>query len=136
MTTSTCICTRLRRATREVSKRYDAALEAAGINVAQLALLRAIERAGETTIGELAQETQLDASTLGRNLRVLERDGFISLGQGADKRTRLIRLAPFGHAKLAEAGNLWRDAQEAMEMKLGPEGRAKLFAMLDLVEAT
>ena len=135
MTTPLCICTRLRRATREVSKRYDAALAAAGMNVAQFSLLRAIERAGETSIGELAQETQLDASTLGRNVRVLERAGFIILGPGADKRTRLIRLAPFGHARLAEAARLWRDAQQDMERKLGSDGRNELFAMLDLLEA-
>ena len=42
-----CACTTLRKAARSVSRIYDEALAAVGMNVTQLAILRAIGRAGD-----------------------------------------------------------------------------------------
>jgi hypothetical protein len=42
-----CACTTLRKAARAVSRIYDEAVAAAGMNVTQLAILRAIGRAGD-----------------------------------------------------------------------------------------
>lgn len=129
-----CICTRLRRATRQVSRGYDDALAAAGLNVAQYALLRAIERAGSPSLTALAEATGLDASTLGRNVRVLEKAGLAAFGPGTDRRTRLIALTDAGTERLAEAARLWEAAQADLETRLGAEGRDRLFALLAAME--
>ena len=132
---SICVCTRLRRATREVSRHYDTALAPAGLNVAQFALLRAIERSGTPSIGDLAGAVQLDASTLGRNLRVLERAGLVVLDAARDQRRRLIELTEAGQDALVRAAPLWEAAQAAMEERLGDGGRDRLFALLGQIAA-
>jgi DNA-binding MarR family transcriptional regulator len=130
-----CICTRLRRAARETGRLYDAALAEAGIGVAQFALLRAVERLGAPTLNALAAETRLDASTLGRNVRVLERDGLVAFGPGKDRRTRVVRLTERGRATLDAAAGGWAAAQARLERRLGPGGREALFAVLETLEA-
>ena len=130
-----CICTRLRRATRQVSRAYDAALAEAGLNVAQFSLLRAIERAGRPSLTALAEATGLDASTLGRNVRVLEKAGLARFGPGKDRRTRLIELTPAGTDRIAAAAARWAAAQADLDARLGAGGRERLFALLETVEA-
>ena len=39
-----CLCTKLRRATRNVTRLYDDALEGVGVNVAQYSLLKNLTR--------------------------------------------------------------------------------------------
>lgn len=130
-----CFSTRLRKAARAANRRYDTALSDLGLGVAQYALLRALERLGEPTINTLATDTQLDPSTLGRNLRVLNRDGLITFSPGEDRRTRVITVTPAGQDVLARAFDRWRSVQSDLEAKLGPGGRQALFALLDTLEA-
>jgi len=48
-------------------------------------LLQSILRSEtEQSITELAQQLGSDRSTIGRNLRILERDGFVTVGKGFD----------------------------------------------------
>lgn len=132
----TCICARLRRATRRVSRSYDDALAGTGLSVAQFSLLRAIERAGRPSLTELADATGLDASTLGRNVRVLEKADLARFAPGEDRRTRVIDLTETGAAHLARAVAHWTAAQADLDARLGPGGRDRLFAMLDAIEAS
>lgn len=76
MLTSECICTHLRRAARGVSRHYDEALAGFGVNVAQFSLLRHLQRLDRPSITTLAEAMGLERSTLGRNLRVLEAEGW------------------------------------------------------------
>ena len=135
MNQPTCICARLRRASRRVSRIYDDALAATGLNVAQFSLLSAIKRAGRPSLTELAEATGLDASTLGRNVRVLEKADLARFSPGTDKRTRVIDLTETGTARLAGAVARWNAAQSDLDARLGAGGRDRLFAMLDAVEA-
>lgn len=82
-------------------------------------LLRRIEASPDATITELAESLGLDRSTLGRNLKVLERQGLLSLPSGADARARNIALSPAGKAALAQAVPLWTQAQRQMKASLG-----------------
>ncbi|MGE7991428.1 MarR family winged helix-turn-helix transcriptional regulator [Pseudomonas sp. NPDC089554] len=131
MMTSECLCTHLRRAARGVSRHYDEALADVGINVAQFSLLRHVQRLDGPTITGLADAMGLDRSTLGRNLRVLEADGLVSLGEGRDQRNRLVRLTEAGSRCVEQALPAWQRAQQQLVEQLGHEQRDELVRLLE-----
>jgi len=129
-----CLCTRLRRASRGVSKLYDDALSEIGLNVAQYSLLRHLQRLDRPSITDLAEAMGLERSTLGRNLRVLEGRGMVELSGGADQRNRLVVLTPAGERLLGEARGAWQAAQVALKQRLQPQhldALDELLASLD-----
>ena len=108
---SSCICVNLRRAARAVSQIYDEALAESGIKITQFSLLRAVERNEPVAISALADELELDRTTMARNLGPLERDNLVKLTPGSDQRVTEVRLTPRGRAAVAKALPLWQNAQ-------------------------
>lgn len=129
---SPCYCTRLRAASRRIAAIYDAALEPLGINVAQFSLLRMIERRQPVSLTDLGRLAELDRSTMGRNVRVLERMGLAEVGRGEDQRESVVRLTVAGADLLARAAPLWEASQRAIEDRLGPE---RIEALDELLQA-
>lgn len=83
------------------------------------------------TVQELAEELVLDRSTLGQNLRPLERDNFVTLlTDPRDRRVRLIALTKSGIAKYNEAEPYWAMAQERFEAVFGEREAAELRSAL------
>ena len=135
MTPSICLSTRLRRAARQTSRAYDHALAPLDLSVAQYALLRAIVRLEKPTLTQLSEETDLDPSTLGRNVRVLTQKQLLGFTAGhTDKRTRILSLTPQGTAVLQDATALWAEVQRRFEAQLGDGGRDALFTLLQTFE--
>src|SRR5216684_3529384 len=66
-----CACTTLRKATRAVSRIYDDSLASVGMNVTQLAILRAIGRAGDGggALSPLATPQSTGSSALQKSWR-------------------------------------------------------------------
>lgn len=129
-----CLCTKLRRASRGVTRLYDDALAAVGLNAAQFSLLRNLRRLERPSISELAEAMGLDRSTLGRNLRVVEGMGLVQLDSGADQRSRLVLLSEAGRQVLERGAPLWEQAQQQLALRLGADKRAELMALLDDLE--
>lgn len=125
-----CLCTKLRRAARSVSRFYDEALADTGLKVAQFSLLRHLRRLDRPSISELAEAMGLDRSTLGRNLRVLEGDGLLRLTGGEDQRNRLVELTPAGLDAVERGTPAWEDAQRRLAGRLGEERSGALAALL------
>ncbi|MBW4706321.1 MarR family transcriptional regulator [Roseobacter sp. YSTF-M11] len=71
-------------------------------------LLRSLEGTEGISIKDLAARTSLERSTLGSNLRVLEKQNLIETEVAQDKRAGHIRLADDGRATLQAAIPLWR----------------------------
>ncbi len=129
-----CLCTRLRRASRGVSKLYDDALSGVGVSVAQYSLLRHLQRLDQPSITDLADAVGLERSTLGRNLRLLEGRGLVALADGADQRNRLVSLTITGEKLLAEALDAWQGVQLELKQRLQPhhlQALDELLASLD-----
>ena len=126
-----CYCTHARRAAGQLTAFYDEALAPAGLRVTQFSLMRAVMRLEQPTISGLAEATGLDRSTLGRNLRVLQRQGLLRLGPGADERTRVVSLSDAGEAVIDAAMPHWRRTQERIEAVLGQESQARLKRLVD-----
>lgn len=122
-----CNCLAIRQAARHVSRFYDLALAATGLRATQFAILSRLRRTGGATINQLAAELALDRTTLGRNLRPLQRDGLISIEPGqVDRRSKALRVTPLGLERLAVADPRWSEAQRGFEKAFGRKRSAKL----------
>ena len=129
-----CACARVRRASRALTDLYDAALAPAGLKLTQFSALRTLQRMGRVNISALAEEMALDRSTLGRNLLVLERRGLVRLGDGEDLRAWSIELTPKAERLLEKALPGWEAAQERVRRKLGAQGVATLYDLLEKLD--
>src|SRR5207302_1262306 len=72
-----CACANLRRAARAVTRDYEAALKATGLNPTQHTLLQALDLLGLSPQGALGELLAIDSTTLTRTLRPLERGGAV-----------------------------------------------------------
>ncbi len=120
-----CSCSALRMAARRLSQAYDAALAPEGLTVSQFALLSTLANQGlqaaPPTVSALADTLALDRTTLGHNLRPLERGGFVLVEPDArDGRVRRIRLTDQGRAKRDRCLPLWRATQDRFDAAFGP----------------
>jgi DNA-binding MarR family transcriptional regulator len=129
-----CVCTGLRQAAQGLTEIYDRALAPSGVKITMFRVLRRLSEANQPTISELAKIVGLDRSSLGRNLKVLERDGLVAFVEGKDERSKVVRLTPRGEAALATAKPLWRQVQRQMKARLGREAQA-VFRVLAIVDA-
>ena len=129
-----CNCGALRRASRRISQVYDAALAPAGVKTTQFAILAELERSGGTepvTLCELAGVMIMDRSTLGHNLRPLQRDRLVAMRLAEDdRRKRYLELTARGRIVLQRARRLWRVAERRFEKVLGKDPAAKLRKVL------
>ena len=130
---SLCNGTALRKASRRLTQLYNAALAPTGLRSTQLSILfeLANRSTDPPTLAELADALVTDRSSLGHNLRPLEREGFIALQEGAtDRRRRHIVLTSKGKTKCQEALRRWQTAQDRFERVFGRPEAAALRATL------
>jgi len=118
---SICHCTHLKTATRKMAAIYDVALAPFGINIAQFSLLRNIARRQPVSLTELARAQELDRSTMGRNIRVLEKLGLAATGRGEDQRESVVTITDQGLATLQASEPVWESCQEDIAQRIGAE---------------
>jgi DNA-binding MarR family transcriptional regulator len=131
--TTHCTAGAVRRAGRRLLHMYDTILAPTGLRQCQYGILSALNSRGAAlpSVQDLAEELVLDRSTLGQNLRPLERDNLVTLlTDPRDRRVRLIALTKLGIAKFNEAKPYWEKAQERFEKVFGKEESAKLRSVL------
>jgi DNA-binding MarR family transcriptional regulator len=131
----TCTCMTVRHASQTLTEEYDRVLAPSGLKITQYMILQFILNGDtEKSITMLSQELGTDRSTTGRNLRVLEREGFVSSGVGNDRREHVVRVTEKGRQALTVATPLWRKAQAAVVEGLGQNQLSQLRALLAHVE--
>ena len=126
----TCICIELRAAAHKLTQRYDESMAASGISVTQFSQLYNLLTLENPTLKHLADATGLDRSTLGRNIRVLQKMGLVSMKVGADARTRIIQVTLKGKSVFKEAAPHWHAVQSNLNKKLGTGGREGLSQLI------
>jgi len=126
-----CTNLKLRQLSRAVTRHYDAYVAPLGLKNTQYSLLSHVVLLGPIRPTELAQKMRLDASTLTRNLQPLLVQGWIELGAGEDARSRLVSATDAGRAMRAEAQKAWKQAQLALNRRLGAERVIALHTLLD-----
>ncbi len=132
-----CSCLRLRRAARRVTALYEEILAPSGLTIAQVGLLSylygtLVRTGGGLAVNALARVVDIDPTTLNRNLKPLRANGFVATGSDRkDRRIRTIRITKAGRTKLAAAIGLWRQAEDQLKERLGPDTATALGEILD-----
>ena len=80
---------------------------------------------------DLARAMGVMPSTLTRNLQPMLAAGWLTMGEGADARSRLISLTEAGREKRAQAQRSWRSAQTSLNAVLG---EARVLALHTLID--
>jgi DNA-binding MarR family transcriptional regulator len=125
-----CNCSSLRSATRALTLAYDEVLRPSGLRMTQFSILARIGAVGSMPLSELAELLAMDRTTLGRNLRPLERDNLVKIEVGDDRRERLIDLTPAGRRAIALARPLWDSVHSRFEQRFGVRRAAELREMM------
>lgn len=128
-----CTCFNLRKATRAVTQFYDHCLEPAGIRATQFTLLVSMASVSAHTLTEMASTLVMDRTTLTRNLKPLEKLGFIVTVEPRDKRSKAYALTDAGRETLTKGIPLWQAAQHKIIAELGQERYEHLLKELDFV---
>jgi DNA-binding MarR family transcriptional regulator len=131
-----CSAAVLRMAARRVSQFYDAYLAPEELKVSQYSVLSTAARRRNLppTVNELADELAMDRSTLGHNLRPLERDGLVVLeADKDDKRVRRVIVTERGRAKREACRKLWAVAQSRFEEAFGTHRADELAGLLSFI---
>lgn len=111
-----CLCAGFRKAGRILTRKYDRYLKPSGLKVTQYSMLANIARNPDITVSELAELLFMDQTTVTRNLRVLEKCGYINMEtETADHRIKRIQVSDMGTSKIREARPFWEKAQSEME---------------------
>ena len=132
-----CNCAAIRQAARHVSQFYDQCMAPVGLRVSQFSVLARLRRLGPMTINALAHELVMDRTTLGRNIKPLEREGLIEVRPGhTDRRARELHLTEAGLARLRAGMAHWSAAQTRFEEVFGTARAAELRGLMRDVSAS
>jgi DNA-binding MarR family transcriptional regulator len=136
-----CPAIRARQASRALTRVYDDALRPVGLQMTQFSVLVAIAAFAEAragaTISLLASSLVMDRTTLTRNLRPLERAGWVRVTRAlGDSRARVVLITRRGEGIMEQAYPLWEEALRRVRRVLGPRPLKGLNAQLALVVAS
>lgn len=126
-----CTNLKLRQLTRIVTRHYDRHITDTGLKNTQYALLSHVVGLGPIRPGDLAKRMHMDASTLTRNMQSLVAHGWLKIGAGNNARSRFVEATEAGRAKRAEGQRAWKEAQAALNERLGIERVAALHELLE-----
>jgi DNA-binding MarR family transcriptional regulator len=126
----TCMGLHVRRASRIMTQRYDAAFRPIGLAPTQFTLLVAIHLLEPVAITQLAQELFTDQTTITRNIKLLEQRGLVAIKPGDDRRIKLASLTVEGQAVLEQALPLWEQVQTEVKQHFGEEKWQTLLSLL------
>src|SRR5437763_1578301 len=126
-----CVCFNLRRVTRAVTQFYDAQMRRHGIRPTQGSVLSSLRAKDTWNMAELSDWLGMDRTTLIRNLRPLQRDGFVkAVGGGRGNRVELT-LTTKGRNQVEKLTPAWNSAQSAAVKTLGEKRWSAIFSNLE-----
>lgn len=113
-TATPCACTSVRKAARVLARTFDSGLAHAGLNITQLAVLRAVLRHPDEPLTRVAEDLAMDRTSLYRALGAMEKQHWVAMRDGPDGRTRTAAVTRTGEAVLARADPYWANTQRAL----------------------
>ena len=113
-----CACATARHVARTLTQLYDDALKDAGLEAPQFALLMTIDAIGPCNQSALGERYALDKTTVSRNVKWLERQGWVRSAIGKSRRDRELTLTAAGKKRLAVARPQWRKAQDHLRSEM------------------
>ena len=134
-----CYCALARRASRVLTDIYERELHSYGLTLPQFSLLRASAALGPIGISEFAARLKLDRTTLGRNLKLLEKTGLVALeANNLDQRERVVTLTAAGAKVSRQALTGWQAAQAKVKSGISAQklqALQRIVAEIDALEA-
>ncbi len=129
---SKCLIRRVRTLNRALTNVYDEELRPFGLKVSQLNLLIVIGKRGPVRRIDIGETIGLDPSTLTRNLKVMQRNGWVEeVLEGTDGRTNPVRLTAKGRKLIERIAPAWRKAQAKTSKLLGKDASTILIKTSD-----
>lgn len=125
-----CASFNLRKASRLVTQMFDEALAPVGLRSTQVVMLVVIGRFGPISMTRLAHDLVVTPSTLSRNIRPLERAGFVRI-ETAELRRKTVTLTARGEDTLLQCVPLWMSVQEKFLGGVGEENWRHLLTNLN-----
>jgi DNA-binding MarR family transcriptional regulator len=123
-----CACTTIKKLSRILARSYDDALAGTGINITQFAVMRCIARRAGEPLSRVAEEMEMDRTSLYRAISPMIRDGWLEMAAGTDARSRSAKVTRRGRQLLARAAVPWNNIQERL---LGSFGKDAWKALVD-----
>lgn len=126
-----CMGNRIGRLHRVIARHFDQAIRPLGLSLPQLEVLGVLMVRGAVAPSKLAEALSIERSTISRNIRRMERNGWITTDSAPSGRTRTVSITPQGVETLASADTAWSDAQARVTELLGPDAIGTLDTWLD-----
>lgn len=130
----TCYCLDMRKASQKVTNIYTKALKPIDISVTQYGLLKHIQALQPVNVTDLANDMELDRTTVVRTLKILEnRDYILDISEDG-KRNRKLTLTDKGKSVVEEGTILWSKVQDKFKDFLGEEDLKELLRIISKLE--
>jgi DNA-binding MarR family transcriptional regulator len=97
-----------------LARAYDEGLAGSGINITQLAVMRCIGRRQGEPLSRVAEELEMDRTSLYRAMAPMLRDGWLSFSAGVDARSRSATITRKGNEVLRKADAGWDQMQNRL----------------------
>lgn len=128
-----CACATARQAARLLTQLYDSRLRPSGLEAPQFALLLTLEKLGACSQVDLCRRHALDKTTVSRNLKLLERKGWIAPSASNDRRERQFALTAEGRRCLEAALPRWKKAQQELRAVMTDEQWDAMFRVFGTI---
>ena len=126
-----CVCFNLRWVTRAVTQFYDAEMRWHGIRPTQGSILASLQARNSWNMAELSDWLGMERTTLVRNLRPLQRDGFVkTIGGGRGNRVEVM-ITSKGRKQIEKLTPAWKSAQNAVVKTLGEKRWSTILSDLE-----
>lgn len=130
-----CACTTVRRASRILARAFDVVLDSTGLNVTQLAVLRAIQRHPNKPLTRVAEDLCMDRTSLYRAVGRMQRDGWLKIVTGTTARSKIAEFTPRGRQVLNASDRPWSRLQSAIIERFGRDDWKALVSELERLSA-
>ena len=126
-----CVCFNLRWVARAVTQFYDAEMRRHGIRPTQGTILSSLIAKESWDMAELSDWLGMDRTTLVRNLRPLQRDGFVEVSGGGRGNRVEITITAKGRKQIEKLTPAWKSAQCAVVKTLGEKRWSAILSDLE-----
>src|SRR3954468_12467083 len=133
--TQNCVCFNLRRVARVMTQFFDAEARRHGIRTTQASILLVLKAKDSWSMTDLSDALGLERTTLVRNLRPLQRDGWVKAGGGGRGGRVELAITSKGRKQIARLMPGWRPAHRGAVKTLGEERWSAILADLETVAA-
>jgi len=129
-----CLGYQALRTARAMSRYYNDALKAVGVQSTQFSLLVAIRLNPGASLASLSEMLATDASTLVRNVGVLRDRGLVHEDATRGRSGKRLRTTPEGDRVLDQALPIWNAAFAKLKEKIGDQSAVKTLEALRTLE--